>query len=53
MLFASGVCASHYRAALFQLLLHLLGRQVHIDREVRRQELADTDAFDLVVVLHT
>lgn len=45
-------CASHYLAALFQLLLHLLGWQVNVDGEVRRQELADADALDLIVVLH-
>lgn len=41
-----------YLAALLQLLLHLLGRLVDVDGQVRRQELADADAFDLVVVLH-
>lgn len=42
-----------YLAALFQLLLHLLNWQVDIDGEVWRQELADANAFDLVIVLHT
>lgn len=45
--------ASDYLVALFQLLLHLLGWQVNVDGEVRRQELADADALDLIVVLHT
>lgn len=39
-------------AALLQLLLHLVSGHVHIDDEVRRQELAEADAFDLVVVVH-
>lgn len=42
-----------YLAALLQLLLHLLGRLVDVDGQVRRQELADADALDLFVVLHT
>lgn len=44
---------TRYLAALLQLLLHLLGRLVDVDGQVRRQELADADALDLVVVLHT
>lgn len=47
-----GFCVSHYLSALLQLLLHLLGWQVYVDGEVWRQELADANAFDLVVVLH-
>lgn len=47
------VNASRYLAALFQLLLHLLSWQVDIDGEVWRQEFADANAFDLIVVLHT
>lgn len=42
-----------YLGALLQLLLHLLSWQVHVDDEVRRQELTDANVFDLVVVLHT
>lgn len=49
----ASVNVSHYLAALLQLLLHLLGCQVDVDDEMRRQELADADAFDLIVVLHT
>lgn len=45
--------SSIYLAALFQLLLHLLGWHVHVDDEVRRQELADANVLHLVVVLHT
>lgn len=47
------VSVSHYLAALFQLLLHLVSWQVDIDGEVWRQELTDANAFDLIVVLHT
>lgn len=36
-----------------QLLLRLLCRLVHIDDQMRRQELTDADALYLIVVVHT
>lgn len=36
-----------------QLLLHVFGRSVHVDDQVRGQKLADTDVLDLVVMIHT
>lgn len=45
--------ASHYLAALFQLLLHLLSWQVYIDDQVWGQELTDANALYFFVVLHT